>query len=47
MHVNDISSQSRSIFTLSKGVITNSISKQKRNARSSIEAELNAVDDKI
>lgn len=47
VHPNDMKSQSGSIFTLGKGAIINSSSKQKRNARSSAEAELNAVDEKI
>ena len=47
VHANDMKSQSGSIFTLGKGAIINSSSKQKRNTRSSAEVELNAVDNKI
>ena len=45
-HANGMTSQSGSMFALGKGAIINSSSKQKRNARSSAEAELNAVNNK-
>ena len=43
----DLKSHTGSIFTLGKGAICNDSSKQKVNARSSTEAELISIDDKI
>ena len=43
----DMKSHTGSAFTLGKGIVSSSSNKQKANARSSTEAELNAVDDKI
>jgi hypothetical protein len=43
----DMKSQTGSAFTLGKGAIISSSTKQKTNARSSTEAELNGVDDQI
>ena len=44
---NNLKSHTGSIFTLGKGAICNDSSKQKVNARRSIEAELISIDDKI
>ena len=43
----DMKSHTGTVFTLSKGAIISDSTKQKSNARSSTEAELNGVDDKI
>ena len=43
----DMKSHTGSAFTLGKGAIILSFTKQKSNARSSTEAELNGIDDKI
>jgi len=43
----DMKSHTASVFTLGKGAIISDSTKQKSNARSSTEAELNGIDDKI
>lgn len=43
----DMKSHSGAVFTLGKGAVLSSSTKQKSNARSSTEAELQAVDDKL
>ena len=43
----DLKSHTGSIFTLGKGAICNDSSKQKVNTRSSTDAELISIDDKI
>jgi len=43
----DTKSHTGAVFTLGKGAIISDSSKQKSNARSSTEAELNCIDDKI
>ena len=44
---NEMKSHTGSTFTLGKGAIWNEFTKQKVNARSSTEAELISIDDKI
>ena len=43
----DMKSHTGTVFTLGKGAVISDSTKQKSNARSSTEAELNGVDDKI
>jgi hypothetical protein len=43
----DMKSQTGAIFTLGKGAVSSSSTKQKVNSRSSTESELNGLDDKV
>ena len=43
----DMKSQTGAVFTMGKGAINSDSTKQKTNSRSSTEAEINGVDDKI